>query len=219
MLYPTEDVLVDDTTVVHHQPSKRTKHFNLIDRTRQGDYDEGRDYGKFCVDTMKSGHKDTKNTALTVPMKEVHTLRHSTKNNRNQGDASRHMGLSQYNETRYARPAVDYYRGNAVVFDKREDTMMNTDMHSELNVMDADDFTHGGTRVDAIRATMMGAGQTVPVDNLDGTNLNNSYGLHYSIDIGPGKKIGAMQKKELMQRVSRQQDGPTDAVGPQAGTR
>ena len=205
MLYPTEDVLVDDTTVLHPPTSKRVKHFQSIDRTKRNDHDEGRNYGKFCLDTMKSGHKDSKNTALTVGLKEVHTLRHSSHNNRNAGDATRHMGLSQYKEMRADRVAVDYYVGHGGVFEEPEDTVMRLDPSAHLNAVEIADFQHGGTRADAVRATMIGMGHSVPVDNLDGSNLNNSYGLHYSIDIGPGSKIGKSQQKENVQLVSQQQ--------------
>lgn len=205
MLYPNEDILFDDTSVVHPPAVKRVKHFNLIDRYKTADHDEGRDYGKFCADTMKSGHKDSKNTALTVPMREVHVLRHSTHGNRNLGDATRTMGLSQYDERQVARAPRDNYSGHGGVFATPEDTIIRHDSSAHLNAIEIKDFQHGGTRVDAVRGTMMGAGATVPVDNLDGTNLNNSYGLHYAIDIGPGVGIGKRQGQENMQLVSQQQ--------------
>tara|TARA_R110000851_G_scaffold243362_5_gene395971 strand:- start:10959 stop:11630 length:672 start_codon:yes stop_codon:yes gene_type:complete len=217
MLYPTEDVLVDDTTVLHPPTLKRVKHFQSIDRYTTHDHDEGRNYGKFCVDTMKSGHKDSKNTALTVALKEVHTLRHSTHNNRNVGDATRHMGLSQYEERRVDRVFGDNYFGHAGVASDPDDTVMRLDPSAHLNAVEIADFQHGGTRPDAVRGTMMGAGHSVPVDNLDGSNLNNSYGLHYSIDIGPGSKIGKSQQQENMQRVSQQQL-PTTNGGNSRGT-
>jgi hypothetical protein len=85
-------------------------------------------------------------------------------------------------------------------------TVMRLDPSTELNAVTVDEFQHGGTRVDAVRSTMVGAGATVPVDNMDGTNLNNAYGLHYAIDIAPGKTIGSMQKKNLMQDISKRPD-------------
>jgi hypothetical protein len=168
------------------QAKKRHKSFQPIRTVDRGD---DRAYGQLYLDTMQSGHKDTKNTRLTIPNRLAQTLRHSTINNRNLGDATRHMGDREYQERRVVRPYVDYYMGGGSGYSDREDTIMRLDPSADLNAIKAVDFQHGGS-ADEIVGTMMGAGQTVPVDNHDGANLNSAVGLHYAVDIAPGKDVG-----------------------------
>jgi hypothetical protein len=145
---------------------------------------------------MKSGHLDSRNTRLTIPNLEVHTLRHANLNNRNPGDRTRNMGDRAFMDLRRPRGEVDNYVGGDVLGDDMKDFITQLDPTSVVNAIEIEDFQHGGTRPDAVRGTMIGAGATVPVNNLDGTNLNNAYGLHYAIDIKPGNAITEMQKKE-----------------------
>jgi hypothetical protein len=202
MLYPTEDALVDDTTVRMGSSSVQSA-ATLPSHSRSIQPGENRNYGKFCKDTMKSGHKDSKNKALTIPLLAAHTLRHANVNNRNAGDRTRHMGERAYTDSRHMRTPIDNYMGNLTPYDTPTDVFNTLDPSAPYNGVEISDFQHGGTRSDAVRGTMIGAGVSVPVNNLDGTNLNNSYGLHYAIDIGPGGKIGQMQQKELMRSTAQ----------------
>lgn len=194
---------MDDTTLVPGFVRPRSGYEKFpVDRAAAGG--DNRVYGKFCQDTMTSGHKDSKNRRLTIPLKAAHTIRHANLNNRNVGDKTKHMGEKAYIDRRKPRVRVDNYGGSCERMGPTEDVVMRLDPSTEINGVTVDAFQHGGTRVDAVRSTMMGAGATVPVDSLDGTNLNNAYGLHYAIDISPGKTIGDMQKKNVMQDIAKQ---------------
>jgi len=190
----TESSLADGTTLRSGSVVTPVPHAKFA-KVGVGNSGDNRSYGRFSYDTMKSGHKDSKNTALTIPMTAVHTLRHSNLNNRNPGDSTRHMGDKAYQDRRIFRRAYDYYLGDAVMGDEMKEVVTRLDPSSHVNAVTVDEFQHGGSRQDAVRATMIGAGASVPVDNLDGTNLNNSYGLHYSVDIGPGKGVADMQRQ------------------------
>jgi hypothetical protein len=203
MLHPMEGQLLEDTTRQSRgvQPKKRHKAFQSI---RMVDRVDGRSYGKYSLDTMKSGHKDSKNTALTIPDRLAQTLRHATINNRNLGDATRHLDLSV--DRRVIRPHVDHYWGGGTGVDPPEDTIMRLDPSADLNAVSTKRFQHGGD-ADEIVGTMMGAGQTVPVTSHDGSNLNSAVGLHYAVDIEPGKDVGVDAGIDPM--LGRQAPQPT----------
>ena len=171
----TESALQTDTTLVGYVPAAVRPHdaFPAVLAPR---FDQGRNYGKLCQDTMKSGHLDSRNTRLTIPNREVHTLRHANLNNRNPGDRTRNMGDDAFRDMRLFRTEVDNYGGGGVLGDDMKDFITQLDPTHVVNAIEVEDFQHGGTRADAVRGTMMGAGATVPVNNLDGTNLNNAYG-------------------------------------------
>lgn len=195
----TVDVLIDDTSTrmgfVGPPPPTRIP----FARVGVGNSGDDRSYGRFCQDTMKSGHKDTKNTRLTIPLKIAHTLRHANINCRNPGDATRSMGDKAYVNRKVARVARDMYGGDAILGDEFKEVVTRLDPEAPLNGVTIDEFQHGGTRADAVRPTMMGAGATVPVQSMDGSELNNAYGLHYAIDIGPGNALKSMQQRGAMQ--------------------
>jgi len=190
----TESALQRDSTLVGYEPTAVRPHapFPGVLAPRS---DEGRFYGRLCQDTMKSGHLDSRNTRLTIPNVEAQTLRHANLNNRNPGDRTRNMGDRAFMDLRHLRGEVDNYGGGGVLGDDMKDFITQLDPTHVVNAIEVEDFQHGGTRADAVRGTMMGAGGSVPMDNLDGTNLNNAYGLHYAIDIKPGNAITSMQKK------------------------
>lgn len=213
----TIDSVVEDSTLVgqvppgplHHAPFPMAYHHDVR---------EGRDYGRLCQDTMKpAGHLDTRNTRLTIPDKVSHTLRHANLNCRNPGDKTRHLGDQSHTDRRVARGVFDNYGGMAVFGNEMKNVVTMLDPTSSVNAIEIEDFQHGGTRPDDVRGTMIGAGVSVPVDNLDGTNLNNSYGLHYAIDIKPGSAIGEMQKKSMNAGIAQQSgSAPIERAKPYA---
>tara|TARA_R110000851_G_scaffold87147_1_gene189861 strand:- start:51 stop:710 length:660 start_codon:yes stop_codon:yes gene_type:complete len=205
----TIDSVVEDSTLVGQLPPGPVHHA-AFPRARHHDEREGRDYGKLCQDTMKrAGHLDTRNTRLTIPDKVAHTLRHANLNCRNPGDKTRHMGNRSHTDRRVPRGVFDNYGGMAVFGNEMKNVVTMLDPTSSVNAIEVEDFQHGGTRPDDVRGTMIGAGVSVPVDNLDGTNLNNSYGLHYAIDIKPGSSISNMQKKSMNAGIAKQSGSKT----------
>lgn len=191
MLRPSEFQLLESTTrqSAVGNPRKKHKPFQSIRHVDMGD---DHMYGLFNADSVRYGPKDSHNTALMVNMKLAQVLRHATLNNRNAGDATRHMGDRAYQDNRVFRSYRDYYEGTGVwTGTKFDDVVMRLDADADLNALSTDDFQHGGTQKDEKKSTMVGVGGAVPVDNLDGTNLNNAYGLHYSVNIKPGKEVGA----------------------------
>lgn len=194
----TIDVLIDDTSTGGNGRIPLPTRIPFA-RVGVGNSGDDRSYGRFAQDTMTSGHKDTKNTRLTIPLKIAHTLRHANINCRNPGDATRSMGNKAYLNRKVGRVARDLYLGDAILGDEFKEVVTRLDPEAPLNGVTIDEFQHGGTRKDAVRPTMMGAGATVPVQSLDGSELNNAYGLHYAIDIGPGNAVKSMQQRGTQQ--------------------
>lgn len=189
MLRPSEFQLLETTTrqSKFEQPRKKHKAFKQI---RHVDVSDDHNYGKFNADSMRYGPKDSHNKALMVPMRTAHMLRHATINNRNPGDATRHMGDRAYQDNRVLRPYRDYYLGHGSWSGSAsDDVIMRLDASADLNAISTRDFQHGGTMSEEKHAPRVGVGGAVPVDNLDGVNLNNAYGLHYTKDIKPGKEF------------------------------
>jgi hypothetical protein len=204
----TVDTVDTDSTLVGSLPKKARKH-EPFRKEPVHDLDEGRFYGPLRYDTMKrAGPKDSKNTRLTVPMRLVHTLRHANLNNRNPGDRIRHMGLRAYEDHRRVRGATGRYEGNAIFGDEMKNVITQLDVTSSVNGIEIEDFQHGGTKVGDVRGTMIGAGVSVPTDDLDATDLNSAYGLHYAIEIKPGNAIKNMQKRGMMRGIERQKETP-----------
>jgi hypothetical protein len=221
MLYPTEDQLIDGTGV-RARGLRSKRRMSVFPAVGTDDFGDNHMYGKFSADTVVRGHKDSKNTALTVEMGSVHTLRHANRNNRNEGDATRHMGMNAFSHNPVSREQFDYSYISAIKpsnkpTEKLSDVIIQHTPGVPLNAIDIDNFQHGGTRTDAVRGTMIGAGNSLPIDNLDGTNINNSYGLHYAIDVGPGHNIGQLKQKELMQHMSNTRSGYAPARPNQQG--
>lgn len=188
MLQPSEWQLMEDTTrqSAAEQPKKRHKSFQPI---RHVDPVDGRFYGELSLDTMKSGHKDSQNTRLTVGSGQGQTLVHATMNNRNPGDATRHMGDRAYRDNRVVKKYIDHYGGGGLGFDPPDDTIMRLDPSADLNAVAVDDFQHGGTSVGAFTGTMIGAGGSIPTGTGNGSSMDRAVGLHYAVDIKPGTQV------------------------------
>jgi hypothetical protein len=204
----TEDVVSRDTTLAGKLPVGPSRHVPF-GNPPHNDYYEGRSYGPLRQDTMKkAGHLDSRNKRLTVPNREAHTLRHANRNNRNPGDRVRHLGMRAYEDRRTPRGSTGIYLGGAVMGDEMKNVVTVLDAKSSVNAVEVEDFQHGGTEVGAARGPMIGAGVSVPTGNMDTSDLNNAFGLHYAVNMKPGDAIGTMQRGDFAQDIARQQETP-----------
>lgn len=218
----TLDHITDGSTLSKpdHRKHKSKKH----KKGKEGDFSpvkqdssdslSQRHYKDHCMDGKITGHKDSKNTALTVGMKSVHTVSHANEKSRNAGDFRKHMSIQKYN-------------GDSI--NKRSDTPLNTqppgcigpticpvgkamqnvvtqhDSRAPIHAATHTQFSHGSeTNPTYEQISMIGAGGTVPRDTPNNASLDNAAGLHYAINIGRGDAFTNMSRQNFMQGMAGQ---------------
>lgn len=219
---PTLDHITEGSTLHkkhetgHHHKKKHGKDTHAV-KQNSSDSLSQRYYKDPSMDGKITGHKDSKNKALTVGMKSVHTVSHANEKSRNAGDFRKHMSLQKYN-------------GESI--NKRSDTPMNTqpvgcigpticpvgkamqnvvtqhDPNAPVHAATHTHLSHGGVSTSANdQVGMIGAGGTVPRDTPNNVSLNSAAGLHYAINMNPGSAYNNMTRQNFMQGIAGQNNG------------
>lgn len=201
------------------QKTKKQSSVMSFQRSSQpkSDFVGDRVYKNHSMDRTFHGHKDSKNTRLTVRNKEVHAMRHSSEKNHSAGDYRSHVSMSKMHGDAKRRRKIlphDTQPGgcNGPVMCKtgkafqKSGVITQHDPQNPVHAATQKQFTHGGVQFKG-EISMMGASSTLPLDNPENAALNNAAGLHYAINIGKGDAIGKMQNQNFMQQVA----GPRNA--------
>lgn len=216
----TLDTITEGSTLhkkhgTHHKKKHKSDH--TAAKQNSSDTLSKRHYKDPSMDGKIVGHKDSKNTALTVPMKSVHTMSHASESSRNPGDFRSKMSMKKYHgddiKTRSNTPFNTLPPGcmkptMCAVGKAMQNVVTQHDPQAPVHAAPHMQFSHGGISKPAYESVgMIGAGGTVPKDTPNNASLNSAAGLHYAINITPGSAFNNMSRQNFMQGMPGQDNG------------
>lgn len=210
----TLDTIAEGSTLKSHGDVKSSVGVSYAPAVQDSSDDlSHRFYTDPSMDGRWTGHRDSLNKRLTVVQKHVHTMSHGNEQNRNVGDYRRSMGLNKYwGKTRKMRvdgPSNTQPVGcNGPVICQLGRAMRGVvTQHNPVAPVHAAphmQFSHGGVSKERVGGdvSMIGAGNTVPMDTPNNSYMNNAVGLHYVMKIGAASAYMGMEKQNFMRGMS-----------------
>ena len=211
----TLDTIADGSTLRSHDNRKYAEKL-LHTGTGQDSSDDlsHRTYTDPSMTGRWIGHLDSRNKRLTVAQKHVHKMEHPHEHNRVVGDHRRMMGNDKSSgKTKMKRvdvPSNTQPIGcNGPVICQLGRSMRGVvtqhDPDVPVHAAPHEKLSHGGISKDKTgdEISMIGAGNTVPSDTPNNSNMNNAAGLHYAMKQGPASAYTSMVKQNFMQGMSR----------------
>jgi hypothetical protein len=202
-----------------HKKTHKKKHKEDVHAAKQNSSDSlsHRHYKDPSMDGKITGHKDSKNTALTVGMKSVHTISHANESSRNAGDFRSKVSLKKYHgdsiKTRPNTPLNTQPHGcigptMCATGKAMQNVVTQHDPRAPVHAATHAQFSHGGIAKPAYDTIgMIGAGGTVPKDTPNNASLNSAAGLHYAMNISPNSAFNNMSRQNFMQGMAGQNHG------------
>ena len=217
----TLDTIAEGSTLSARNKGGHTKKKHVGDykpaRQDSSDSLQSRGYKDPMMDKRYGGHKDSKNKALTVKMKSVHTASHHNEKSHNAGDFRKHVSTAKYlggsrNRRKQTIANTQPLGCNGPVMCEvgkvMQGVMTRHDPHAPVHAVSHEKLAHGGIAKPVQEApAMIGAGGAVPGDTPNNRDLNSAAGLHYAMQMtkGAGGAYNTMANKNFMQGMSGQQ--------------
>ena len=160
------------------------------------------------MDSVIVGHKDSKNTYLTVASGDVHTVRTSSQSNLDYNAMRQGIPLGVLNGSRKHRRVGGSYQayGSANIGAGMRDTVMLLDSERPDNAMPVVNFAVGGQGSGRDEDdTFIAAGNSLPATGPSGKSLNTAAGLHYSAATPPFTDNAKTAKENFMKSKETKQ--------------